>query len=137
MRRILVVDDDADIREMTAELLRLRGYEVDTLREANEIFRFVKRTPPDVLLQDCHMPGLDLGRLIQTIRGDPACHSLPIVLFTASIEAEGFWRHIGANGFLRKPFDADDLESEIRQAIDRSKPDGSGQPAPMTTRPLL
>jgi chemosensory pili system protein ChpA (sensor histidine kinase/response regulator) len=111
---ILIVDDDEDILETTAELLRMGGFDTTTVRHAGKILPALEAVRPDLLLQDCHMPGLDLVRLIHTVRADPELHALPILLFTASVQAEEFWHVIGANGLLRKPFQA----GSLRMAID-------------------
>lgn len=126
MKKILVVDDDEDIRETTGELLRLRGYEAVTVGRVDDVLRTMRATPPDLLLQDCHMPGLDLAALIGSMRSQPALRSVPVLLFTASIEAEGFWRAVGADGMIRKPFDADELESAIGRFLVKKTPTDAG-----------
>lgn len=119
MKRILIVDDDDDIRETTGELLRLRGYEVTTVGRVEDVRKSLRETPPDLVLLDCHMPGLDLASLIQSIRAQPPLRLLPVLLFTASIEAEGFWRAVGADGMIRKPFEAKELEAAIHRFLSK------------------
>ena len=115
MTRILVVEDEPDIMETTAELLRLHGFEVDTVAEIRGVVALLASNPPDLLLQDCHMPALDLARHIKAIRAAPGLQRLPIILFTASIEAAGFWKNVGADGLVRKPFDISSLVALVRQ----------------------
>ncbi|MFO1535751.1 MAG: response regulator [Thermoplasmatota archaeon] len=115
MARILVVDDNEDILESTASLLQLRGHAVETLLRAGEVLDALRRDPPDILLQDCHMPGLDLPALLRSIRAQPRLRSLPILLFTASTDAAELWRTLGADGLIWKPFEA----AELQRAIDK------------------
>jgi CheY-like chemotaxis protein len=115
MARILVVDDNEDILDSTASLLQLRGHTVETLLRAGEVLDALRRDPPDLLLQDCHMPGLDLPALIRSIRAQPGLRDLSILLFTASTDAGELWSAVGANGLVWKPFEA----AELQRAIDK------------------
>ena len=111
--RVVIVDDDEDILETTAELIRMGGLDADTIQRVGDILPRLEADPPDLLLQDAHMPGLDLGRLIGTIRAHPRLAKLPILLFTASVQAEDFWKPLGADGLVRKPFNAKALRAAI------------------------
>jgi CheY-like chemotaxis protein len=117
MTKVLVVDDNEDILESTASLLELRGYEVATLSNAGKVLASLAERPPDILLQDCHMPGLDLAALIRAIRAQPRLHALPILLFTASTDAAESWSAVGANGLVWKPFEAPELQRAIERCL--------------------
>lgn len=113
MTRILVADDDADILESTKLLLEMMGYDVEDVSRADEIYDRARAARPDLILQDFHMPGLDVGTLIGRLRDDPVTASTPVVLFTATLEEEYLWRVVGADGLLRKPFDRDQMRDVI------------------------
>lgn len=115
MTRILVADDEPDVRESTQMLLEVLGYEVSSVADAAEILTEALRTQPDILLQDVFMPGLDLDRLAAAVRAEPALSKMRIVVFTASVEADEIRERIHADGVLRKPFDAD----RVRSILDR------------------
>ena len=120
MARILLVDDNVDILETTADLLRLQGHDVYTSSSAEGVLDTLRHHPPDLLLQDCQMPGLDVGGLIHSIRAESSLRALPVLLFTASIEADAFWQSLGADGLVRKPFEAESLRHEIQATLDHS-----------------
>ena len=126
MVRILIVDDNDDIREATAELLRLAGYEVVSTGRVDDVLPHLDLYVPDLLLQDCHMAGLDLARLIASIRRRPRFQKLPILLFTASIDSDEFWPSVGADGLLRKPFEMSELRDHIQRFVGQTPRARSG-----------
>lgn len=131
MTEILVVEDDPDIRDSTAELLRARGYTVATLGDIKRLKGALRANPPDLVLQDCHMPGLDLAAAIREVRAAPHLRSVPILLYTASIEGDDFWRALGADGLVRKPFEIEELHRRIEQCLHRAPIDsGEARAAP-------
>ena len=115
--RILIVDDEAAIFRSTSAVLAEFGYDVATCDWASEILRRVEETHPDLLLQDVRMPGLDLDRLVQQLRADPRWRDLPLVLFTASMEAEEVGQRVGAVAVLDKPFRPQHLTAAIDSAL--------------------
>lgn len=125
MTRILVADDNEDILESTKLLLEMMGYDVEDVSEAGEIFERAKATRPDLILQDFHMPQLDVGVLIGRLRDEPTTANTPVVLFTATLEEEYLWRVVGADGLLRKPFN----KEQMRDVIDRFTRDDGARPA--------
>lgn len=113
MTRILVADDNEDILESTKLLLEMMGYDVEDVARADEIYDRARATRPDLILQDFHMPGLDVGTLIGRLRDDPVTANTPVVIFTATLEEEYLWRVVGADGLLRKPFDREQMRDVI------------------------
>lgn len=103
--RVLIVDDDPDIRESTAMLLALSGFDVRTHAEASGIVERIGAERPDVVLQDVMMPGLDLRGLMRTLRDHAALRRVRIVLFSASVDVEATAREVGADGGVGKPFE--------------------------------
>jgi CheY-like chemotaxis protein len=109
--RILLVDDDADIREamqMTLELLLdYRPHEVITASNGAEALDELRRGPPDLVLLDLMMPIMSGSELLEVMRRDESLRDVPVVIVSAwSREAAGI---AGAQGFLSKPIDMDDL----------------------------
>lgn len=120
MPRVLIVDDEPAILRSTALMLRELGYEVATCAEAGGIRDAIETHLPDVLLQDIRMPGLDLERVVGEIRRSPRWAGLPIVLFTASMEADEVGRRVGAHVVLDKPFRPAQLVAAIEGALKAS-----------------
>lgn len=125
MTRILVADDNEDILESTKLLLEMMGYDVEDVADAAQIFDRARTTRPDLILQDFHMPGLDVGTLIGRLRDEPVTAETPVVLFTATLEEEYLWRVVGADGLLRKPFDRDEMRNVIDQFTGGGRPKAS------------
>ena len=104
---ILVVDDDADIRESLALALELEGYAVATARHGGEAWqRLDAGELPGLVLLDLAMPVLDGAKLLSRIRDDARLRALPVVILTAfSSLTAGVTAH--AQGCLHKPVDLD------------------------------
>ena len=109
-RHILVVDDDPSIRTMVAEVLSLEGYVVTTAPDGLAALRAVEDRPPDCMVLDVMMPGLDGYEVLQRVRRSER-PALPVVMLTARAGDAQAWQAWteGVDYFLAKPFDADEL----------------------------
>jgi CheY-like chemotaxis protein len=116
VKRILLVDDDREILQSTAELLRTFGYDVTTCIEAERVLEMMKSQHPDLVLHDVRMPGLDLRAQLRAIRDDSDVSHTPVVLFTAVLSAKELAAEVGADDAIEKPFDA----NALRRVIERS-----------------
>jgi signal transduction histidine kinase/CheY-like chemotaxis protein len=113
---VLVVDDDADTREVVREILQYAGAKVITSTSARETRLLIERFQPDVLIADIGMPEEDGYSLIQTIRAnESAARHLPAIALTAHTRAEDVERALksGFHVHLAKPIDAAHLVSSI------------------------
>lgn len=116
MATILVVDDDPDIRQLVAELLRLSGYESTTAASGTEaLARLATAPPPDLVLLDVQMPELDGWDTLRAIRTDARTSSVPVVLCTVKASAAdlAFGWSLGCDGYVVKPFAIADLVAEL------------------------
>jgi CheY-like chemotaxis protein len=116
MTRVLVVDDEPDVLDSTAQVLAAIGFEVETCGQAADIRPALRRFRPALLLQDINMPAFDLDALVRDIRGDPRLRPLRVLLFSASESIEETAQRVGADGYVQKPFDA----RRIRQVLERA-----------------
>jgi CheY-like chemotaxis protein len=116
MTRVLVVDDEPDVLDSTAQVLAANGFEVETVGQAAQILPALRRFRPALLLQDINMPDFDVDRLVPQIRADPQLRGLRILLFSASESIEESAQRVGADGYVQKPFDA----RRIRQVLERA-----------------
>ncbi len=107
-RRLLVVEDDASIREMIEMILASEGYDVVTARDGAEALAMLSRERPDLILLDMKMPRMDGWEFARhyAVLPDP---KPPIVVITAAQDTARRAAEIGANGYLAKPFGIDDL----------------------------
>lgn len=117
--RVLVVDDDPKNRRLLNDLLRARGHEVVEAPSGEEALRQVSETPPDVVLLDIMMPGMDGIEMCRRIKDNPATSHIPVLLVTALSERSDRIRGIeaGANDFLTKPIDTRDVVLRVRNAV--------------------
>jgi DNA-binding response OmpR family regulator len=105
---VLIVDDDADIRESLALALELDGYEVAVARNGLEAWELLARHVPELVLLDLGMPVLDGAGLLALIRGDARLRDLPVIVVTAFTTLAAEVRAL-SNGWLHKPFELDKI----------------------------
>jgi DNA-binding response OmpR family regulator len=117
--RILVVDDEADSRLLLRMMLVHAGYDVTLAAGGEEALESLAETPPDLLLSDVMMAGLDGLALLRRVRTDPKTSALPVILLTAKSAtdevAEGL--RLGADDYLTKPFRIEELLVRVRAKI--------------------
>jgi CheY-like chemotaxis protein len=117
MTRILVVDDEVSILRSTQLLLEDMGFEVLTTSDHANVMEIARREQPDLLLQDVRMPGLDLDKLVQSLRAEPRLRKIPILLFSASMDLGETAQRVGAEGVLDKPFKPNEVLDAVRTAL--------------------
>lgn len=119
-RRVLVVDDDASIREVTRTCLELvGGWQVDVAASGHEALRLSTDNPPDAILLDVMMPAMDGPSTFAHLQDDPRTHDVPVVLLTAKVQPaeRRRWEHLGVAGVLTKPFDPLTLPGAIAELL--------------------
>jgi two-component system chemotaxis response regulator CheY len=115
-RPILVVDDDASIRDLIGMALTHEGYEVQAASHGAAALEIIGRTRPSVILLDMRMPVMDGWEFARAYRELPGPH-VPIIVLTAARDAGHRAAEIKAEGFLGKPFDLDELLVLVAQHI--------------------
>ena len=112
--RVLVVDDEPDIRATVAEMLSLEGYAVDEAANGAEALVMLEASAPDLVLLDMRMPVLDGWGFASAVRDRGL--RVPIVVMTAARDAGRWAAEIAASGTLAKPFGFEDLISAVEEA---------------------
>jgi CheY-like chemotaxis protein len=115
---VLIVEDDADLREMMAQLLQLEGFQAETASNGREALQYLQQGDrPDVILLDLMMPIMDGWEFRRLQMRDPALKSVPVVVLSA-LDAT---RAVDLDGaaFLKKPLDFDRLLELVRRFCDR------------------
>jgi signal transduction histidine kinase/DNA-binding response OmpR family regulator len=119
--RVLIVDDDSSIRQICREVLQIGGYQVRDAGSANAALAEARRFKPDMILLDVLMPGIDGYRCAEMLRADPAIGIAPIIFLSARSDTADKVRAFrsGAEDYMVKPFDADELLARVGKALDR------------------
>ena len=128
MATVLVVDDEADIRDLVRLNLELDGHHVLTARDGAEALDLARQHHPDVMLLDVMMPGLDGWEVLRQIKAtqDREVGEIPVVMLTARAgDLDRIRGGIeGAVRYVTKPFDVDELRAEVTGALE-------GDPEPL------
>jgi signal transduction histidine kinase len=117
-RRILVVDDEPDVRALVELVLRDAGQTVIGAKDGVEALAIARRERPDLILLDKLMPTMD-GTAFARAYHDATPNPAPIVAFCAARDVEDWARSIGAVAHIGKPFDVDDLDRTVRTQLER------------------
>jgi DNA-binding response OmpR family regulator len=118
--RILVCDDEPHIALALCMKFSNAGFEVETARDGEEGWRALQASPPDLMICDCSMPGIDGLELCQRVRNDPALRGLPIILLTArglELEPEHVHGTLGIAKVVLKPFSPRDLLRDVQETL--------------------
>lgn len=118
-KRILIVDDEVDNRELLKIMLEWEGFESDTAESGEEALAVIAEHAPDLVLLDLMMPGLDGFDVTGRMKRDSATRDIPIMIVTALSDAgsEARARTAGADDFVTKPFHRADLCARIRAVL--------------------
>jgi CheY-like chemotaxis protein len=114
---VLVVDDDAVIRQLITVNLELEGFEVETAEDGQDCLDKVKAYKPDVITLDIMMPKMDGWDAAAALRADDETSSIPVILLSARAQQADLSRGdtIGVDAYLTKPFDPDELIKTVRR----------------------
>ncbi|MBN1393902.1 MAG: response regulator [Pirellulales bacterium] len=119
---ILIVEDDEDIRELVSYNLLKEGYQVAGVSSGEEALAAIEAKPPDLILLDLMLPGLDGLKVCRKLKGDPRTESLPIVMLTAKGEESDVVAglNLGADDYISKPFSPKVLLARVQAVLRRA-----------------
>lgn len=121
LRRVLIADDDKVIRTIARLFLKMQGYQVEEAPDGETALKAIAAQPPDLLILDLNMPGMDGFAVLRALRGAPATISLPVIMLTATTERkireEAITR--GADDYLVKPFKPPQLVALVKALFRR------------------
>ena len=119
-KKVMIVDDEADLCETVKLLLEGRGFEVVTALGGSEALEKLKKEKVDLALVDFFMPGMTGRDLADNIRADPKLKGLKLAFLTvASFGKVGLedLRKLGVLDYIRKPFDNEDLVQRVKKIV--------------------
>ena len=119
---ILVVEDDLEVAEMVSAYFAIQGYEVRTVNWGEEAVRSAQADPPDLVIQDIRLPDIDGFEVAYRLRNNRRTKNIPIIFLTdrrgRSDRLQGL--ELGADDYITKPFDMQELKLRVRNALRRS-----------------
>ena len=119
-KKILVVDDQAELLELTQRLLHSRGYDVVTLTEGKNAIEVIKKELPNLVIMDMLLPDRDGDQICREIKSDHSIRHIPVLLTTGQMLEQSEYVLAGVTGpddYLMKPFEIDDLLSKIEKLL--------------------
>src|SRR3954468_13405311 len=122
-KTILVIDDNNDIRENTAEILELSGYKTFTAENGKRGVEVALKEKPSVIVCDIMMPELDGYGVLHLLRKHPDTQNIPFIFLTAKTERSDFRKgmEMGADDYVTKPFDDIELLNAIEVRLKKSE----------------
>jgi DNA-binding response OmpR family regulator len=116
-KKIIIFDDDEDILSICSFILEEQGWNVNAFADCNDIIEKVSAILPDVILMDNWIP--DDGGIIasQKLKQNESLKGIPIIYFSANSDIELLANHAGAETYLAKPFDLEELERVINSVL--------------------
>ena len=121
MQKILIVDDEQEMRELVKKKLEKNGYEVMDTADGQEALSFCKNAHPEVVLLDIALPGMDGYQIAEKIKQDPESRNINILFLTGKdLDPAGIIKRcdkVNAYGYISKPFAFEDLLAKIKEIL--------------------
>ena len=123
MGKILIVEDEANIRQLLRYNLEKEGFQVLEAADGLQGLRMAQREKPDLVLLDLMLPGMDGLEVCRTLKGAPVTAALPIIMLTAKGEEVDkiIGLELGADDYMTKPFSPRELTARIKAVLRRSQ----------------
>ena len=116
MKKIMVADDDAGILDAMQIMLEDAGYEVEAIADGN-LVQEMKGDVPDLLLLDIWMSGIDGSAICRHLKSQTRTKHIPIILCSANKDTQKLAQESGADDFLAKPFEMNDLLDKVEKLV--------------------
>lgn len=129
-KTVLIVDDEAAIREMLSVALHMAGYQCLEAQDAQTAHALIVDHQPDIILLDWMMPGVSGIELARRLKRDPASVDIPIIMLTARSEEDNKIQGLeaGADDYITKPFSPRELVARLKAVLRRTASAGIDQP---------
>ena len=126
--RILIVDDEPNNRLLLQVMLANDGYEIVTASAGTEALALVEQQPPDLIVLDVMMPGMDGYQVAARIKTNPATRHIPVIMLTALSDKNSMMHGLnaGAEEFLTKPVVRAELSVRVKNLLRLTEPGSSG-----------
>jgi DNA-binding response OmpR family regulator len=115
--RVMIFDDDTDLLEVCSIVLKSKNFTVIALNKCSDIVLEVKSFSPNVILMDNWIPDVGGVKATQLLKNNPELKSIPVIFFSAHDQVEDLALEAGAEFYLQKPFEIEELESTVSKAV--------------------
>lgn len=121
--RILLADDEPDLRLLMKETLERQGFDVSTVEDGEQALQCIRKDPPDIAVLDLNMPTLDGFAVVKKLREDPLFENLPVIILSASGSRDNKVKglDLGIDDFITKSIDIQELLARIRMILKRNR----------------
>jgi CheY-like chemotaxis protein len=113
----MVIDDNEDILFMLQAMLKIKGYKVSVKMNMDNLERTISELLPDIILMDMLLSGADGREVCRKLKGNPAFSGIPIIMISAHPEAKQQCLAAGADYFLEKPFEMNEIFGAVEKAL--------------------
>jgi len=122
-QKLLLVEDEEELVRIMETFFQDEGYEVRIAMNAEEALVVLEKFLPDIIVSDVRMGEMDGFQFLQALRALPAIKEIPFIFLTMMDDRQSVERaaSMGANGYLTKPFDVEDLHEKIKQVLAKKK----------------
>lgn len=129
-KKVLIVDDEAPIREMIAVALEMAGYDCLEAENANDAHSLIVDDKPDMVLLDWMMPGMNGVEFARRLRKDETTADIPIIMLTAKGDEDNKIKGLeaGVDDYITKPFSPRELVARLKAVLRRTTPKGIEEP---------
>ncbi len=117
MPKILLIDDDPDVRTVISTILQKQGYHVETASRREEALQKLEQGLPSVILLDVLLSGYDGRELCREIKAGKATKDIPIIMFSGHPGAAVQFQTYGASAFIAKPFNTESLLRKLKEQM--------------------
>jgi CheY-like chemotaxis protein len=120
MAKILLIDDDPDVRQLMGVMLKKEGYEVETASRREEAIELLEKEKPSLILLDVLLSGSDGRELCREIKSNESTKDIPVIMLSGHPSASQQFESYGANDFVAKPVQTESLLHKLSQQISKS-----------------
>jgi len=128
-QRLLVIEDESDIADVLRYNLGKEGFDVDVISRGDHALEAIRESPPDLLLLDLMLPGLDGLELMRILRRAPTTAALPVIMITARGEEIDriVGLELGADDYISKPFSPREVVLRVKSLLRRLEPQAEAE----------
>ncbi len=121
--RVLIVEDEVELRETLSNLLEMYGYRVVQANDGKEALKKIQKAVPDLIISDVMMPEMDGFQLLKKIRENRDTELIPFIILSAKVELEARLQGltIGADDYICKPFEMEELSLKVQNLLKARK----------------